>query len=146
MDTRELFARLLRCEAESEGKGGMEAVATVIMNRVRVPYGEYHTVNQGDLRKVIEQTCQFACLKTVIGGAPHNQNVWAMTPTAIQYEVADWAMNGGIHSGAGSKCLWYMNPFKPECPQKFPYNGTGYWFTRIREHCFYNPTSAYADT
>ena len=41
MTTRELFARLIRCEAGGEGINGMRAVATVVMNRVRVPYGEY---------------------------------------------------------------------------------------------------------
>ena len=67
MDTRELFARLIKCEAGGEGIDGMKAVATVVMNRVRVPYGEYERVCQGDLREVIIQTCQFSCYKTSIG-------------------------------------------------------------------------------
>jgi N-acetylmuramoyl-L-alanine amidase len=146
VDTRELFARILKCEAEGEGENGMKAVATVIMNRVKVPYGEYRRVCEGDVRKVIEQQCQFSCLKTVIGGAPNPQNVWVMTPDKIQYDIVDWAMNGGVYTGVGNECLWYMNPFRPKCPDVFPYNGTGYWFTRIQQHCFYNPTSAYADT
>ena len=50
MDTREMFARLIKCEAGGEGEAGMKAVATVVMNRVRVNYGEYHRVCQGDLR------------------------------------------------------------------------------------------------
>ena len=36
MDTRELFARLIECEAGGEGEDGMKAVATVIMNRATV--------------------------------------------------------------------------------------------------------------
>lgn len=146
MDTRELFARLIRCEAEGEGESGMKAVATVVMNRVRVAYGEYQRVNQGDLRRVIEQTCQFSCCKTVIGGEQNPQNVWSATPEDKYYRVADWAIQGGIHSGAGADSLWYMNPFRPECPNFFPYNRNGYWFTRINQHCFYNPTNAYAQT
>ena len=64
MDTRELFARLIRCEAEGEGEDGMQAVATVVMNRVRVPYGEYQRLwVLGNLRRVIEQLCQFSCYK-----------------------------------------------------------------------------------
>lgn len=59
MDSRELLARMIKCEAGGEGEDGMKAVATVIMNRVRVPYGEYQRVNQGDLRKVMEQPYQF---------------------------------------------------------------------------------------
>lgn len=146
MDTRELFARLIKCEAGGEGIDGMKAVATVIMNRVRVDYGEYHRVDQGDLRKVIEQQCQFSCLKTVIAGEDNTQNVWVLTPEAIHYEVADWAMGGNIFLGAGADALWYMNPFNPVCPPYFPYNMTGYWYTRINQHCFYNPTEAYAET
>ena len=146
MDTRELFARLIRCEAEGEGESGMRAVATVVMNRVRVPYGEYQRLCLGDLRLVIEQACQFSCYKTVIEGSQNPQNVWALTPSAEHYRIADWAINGNIHPGAGSECLWYMNPFLPDCPNFFPYNRTGYWYTRIGNHCFYNPTNLYAQT
>ncbi len=146
MDTRELFARLIKCEAGGEGVDGMKAVATVVMNRVRVAYGEYHRVCQGDLRKVIEQMCQFSCLKTVIGGEQNIQNIWVLTPESVHYEVADWAINGGIFLGVGNDSLWYMNPFQPQCPKFFPYNKTGYWYTRINQHCFYNPTTAYTQT
>ena len=146
MDTRELMARLIRCEAEGEGENGMQAVATVVMNRVRIAYGEYQRVNQGDLRRVIEQPGQFSCLLSVIGGVPNTQNVWVKSPAPVHYRIADWAINGGIHSGAGVDSLWYMNPFIPQCPNFFPYNRTGYWFTRINQHCFYNPTNAYAQT
>lgn len=146
MDTRELFARLIKCEAGGEGLAGMRAVATVVMNRSKVPYGEYHRVCRGDVRRVIEQMCQFSCLKTVIGGVPHNQNVWVISPEPIHYEIADWAMNGGTYTGVGSNVLWFMNPFSPQCPNFFPYNRTGYWFTRVNEHCFFNPTEAYAST
>ncbi len=74
MDTRELFARLIKCEAGGEGVDGMKSVATTVMNRVRVPYGEYRRVNLGDLRRVIEQPGQFTCMKTAINGVPNTQN------------------------------------------------------------------------
>ena len=38
---RELFARLIQCEAGGEGDTGMRAVASVVINRVRAPGGEY---------------------------------------------------------------------------------------------------------
>ena len=38
---RELIARMIQCEAGGEGDNGMKAVASVIMNRVNVPNGEY---------------------------------------------------------------------------------------------------------
>ena len=146
MDTRELFARLIKCEAGGEGIDGMRAVATVVMNRVRVPNGEYQRLGQGDLRRIIIQACQFSCYKTIIGGADNTQNVWTATPENIHYQVADWAINGGIHSGTTADPLWYMNPFMPTCPNFFPYNQTGYWFTRINKHCFFNPMPSYAET
>ncbi len=146
MDAREMLARLLKCEAGGEGEAGMKAVATVIMNRVRVDYGEYHRICEGDLRRVIEQICQFTCMKTVVGGQQNTQNIWVSTPEEIHYQIADWAMGGGIYTGVGNVSLWYMNPFNPQCPNIFPYNGTGYWFTRVNQHCFFNPTEAYAET
>ncbi len=146
MDNRELFARLIKCEAGGEGVEGMRAVATVVMNRVRVPFGEYRRICMGDIRRVIEQACQFSCYKSTIGGVRNNQNIWTATPEEIHFQIADWALSGEIFTGVGSQCLWFMNPFSETCPNKFPYNGTGYWFTRVNQHCFFNPTEKYADT
>ncbi|MCX7614988.1 MAG: cell wall hydrolase [Clostridiales bacterium] len=137
---------MIKCEAGGEGEAGMKAVATIIMNRVNVAYGEYRDICQGDLHRVLVQACQFSCYKTVIGGVPNVQNIWSMTPEPIHYRIADWAIQGGIHPGTGNLALWYMNPFNPQCPNFFPYNGTGYWFTRINQHCIFNPTNAYAQT
>ena len=47
LDDRELFARLIQCEAGGEGENGMKAVASVVMNRVNAPGGEYARVGQG---------------------------------------------------------------------------------------------------
>lgn len=145
MSERELFARLIKCEAGGEGLDGMKAVATVVMNRVHVAYGEYLRTGQGNLRRVIEQPYQFTCLLTTVYGEENIQNVWAMSPEQIHYEVADWALAGNKHWGAG-ECLWYMNPFRPDCPPVFPYNGTGSIFNRVGQHCFYLATPMYADT
>ena len=50
--TRELLARLIKCEAGGEGDDGMAAVASVVRNRADVPYGEFFRVSQGgDIRK-----------------------------------------------------------------------------------------------
>lgn len=145
MDVRELFARLIQCEAGGEGEAGMRAVASVVMNRVNVPYGEYFRVCQGDLRKVIEQQGQFDCLRDVVGGRPNTQTVWNMTPQQIHYDIADWAMSGGILGAVGNS-LWYFNPYNPECPLYFPYNGSGVIQNRINNHCFYIPTNKYPST
>ncbi len=38
-DTQELLARLIQCEASGEGTVGMQAVATVVMNRANAATG-----------------------------------------------------------------------------------------------------------
>ncbi len=144
MTTRELFARMIRCEAEGEGEDGMKAVASVIMNRVNVAYGEYLRTGQGDLRRILEQPYQFTCYMDTINGVPNPQNVFNITPDAIHYEIADWALSGNILQGV-DQSLWYMNPYGI-CPDYFPYNQSGVIHNRIREHCFYLPTSYYAQT
>jgi len=65
---RELLARLVKCEARSEkGRTGMKAVATVVLNRVQVPYGEYARISQGgNIRNIIFQQGQFDCVSETI--------------------------------------------------------------------------------
>lgn len=145
MTARELFARLIKCEAGGEGESGMKAVATVVMNRVHVAYGQYLRTGQGDLRKVISEPGEFTCMMSTVYGEVNPQTVWASTPEQIHYDVADWAMAGNKHSGVG-ECLWYYNPFSPECARYFPRNRSGSLFNRIGQHCFYYPTSLYAQT
>ncbi len=142
---RELLARMIKCEAGGEGENGMKAVATVIMNRVRVPDGEYHDVCQGDVRKVMYQKGQFDCMRSVLGGVPNPQTIWANPPEAQHYAIADWALSGHRLWGIGSS-LWYFNPFKPSCIQYFPYNRNGVFQVRVTQHCFYNPTARYFQT
>ena len=55
----ELLARLIQCEAGGEGDNGMRAVASVVMNRVNVDYGEYGRFNT--IPEVIFQRRQFVC-------------------------------------------------------------------------------------
>ena len=142
---RELLARLIKCEAEGEGDTGMKAVATVVMNRVHVAYGEYQRVNQGDLRKVVFQPGQFDCVRETLGGRPNLQTIYNAHPEQIHYDIADWALSGNKTYNLGVS-LWYMNPFIPQCPIYFPYNQSGVQNSRIREHCFYDPTPRYAQT
>lgn len=144
-DNRELLARILKCEAGGEGDNGMKAVASVIMNRVNVAFGEYQRIGQGDIRKIIYQKGQFDCTRSVLGGQPNPQTIWANPPDQIHYDIADWAISGHRLFTVGAS-LWYFNPFSPSCPYTFPYNGTGSFQVRVVKHCFYNPTAAYAET
>jgi N-acetylmuramoyl-L-alanine amidase len=145
ISTRELFARLIKCEAGGEGENGMKAVATTVMNRVNVAYGQYLREGRGSLRRIIEAPYEFTCLLNEIGGQPNPQTVWSNPPEQIHYDIADWALAGHKHWGAGES-LWYMNPFATACPPYFPYNRSGVQFNRVNEHCFFIPTALYAQT
>lgn len=124
----------------------MKAVATVIMNRVNASEGEYSRVSQGgNIRNIIFQTGQFDCARETINYVYNPQNIYNMVPTEIHYNIADWALSGNKLNEIG-ECLWYLNPFNPNCNNTFPYNGSGTFHTRIGQHCFYRPTAIYADT
>lgn len=142
---RELFARILKCEAGGEGEDGMKAVATIIMNRVHVADGEYQRTGLGSLRRIIEQPYQFTCMMGEVYGEPNPQTVWSCPPEQIHYDIADWALSGNVLT-AVAPCLWYYNPFSPVCEDTFPRNGSGSLYNRINEHCFYQPTSMYYET
>ena len=145
LDTRELFARLIQCEAGGEGTDGMRGVATVVMNRVEINYGEFSRVNNGgDIRAVITQPYQFTCMQEFTGGRYNPQNVYNMNPEDIHYEIADWAMAGGRLQGVDDS-LFFFNPYSSICPTYFP-TEVGVIHNRVGDHCFYTPTSAYANT
>lgn len=124
----------------------MKAVASVIMNRVNVPVGEYSRVSQGgNIRNIIFQTGQFDCTRETIRNEYNPQNIYNMVPTEVHYNIADWALSGNRLNEIG-ECLWFLNPFRPTCASTFPYNGSGTLHTRLGEHCFYRPTPTYEDT
>ena len=124
----------------------MKAVATVIMNRVYVPTGEYARISQGgSVRNILFQPGQFDCETETIANQYNSQNIYNMTPTDIHYNIADWALTGNRLNEMGD-CLWYLNPFRPSCSSTFPSNGSGTLHTRLGEHCFYRPTSLYPQT
>ena len=140
---RELFARLIQCGAGGEGENGMKAVASVVMNRVNITYGEYGRL-QKNIRSILNQPGQFDCMRETIGGRYNSQNIYNMRPEQIHYDIADWAIAGNRISNLGS-ALWYYNPFEANCRQNFPSN-VGSLVIKIGKHCFYNPTDAYSET
>lgn len=145
LSAREILARMIQCEAGGEGQAGMEAVATVIMNRVHASGGEYLRTGGGDLFKVLYQPNQFDCASEQLYGKYNPQNIYNMIPEQIHYDIADWALGGGALNAAGD-CLWYFNPFAKVCEDEFPRNGSGKYHTRVNQHCFYRPTPIYYQT
>ena len=143
MDDLELFARTIQCEAGGEGDSGMKAVASVIMNRVNVSYGEYGRKVK-NLQQAILMPGQFNCASTELGGQYNPQNIYNMRPEQIHYDIANWAIAGNRLAGLG-QALWVYNPYDAGCRPNFP-SAVGAYVVRIGNHCFYNPTEAYADT
>ena len=146
MTTREMLARLIKCEAGGEGDNGMRAVSSVITNRTNVSYGEFARVsNGGNMRAIMQENGQFTCLMETVNGQYNSQNIYNMDPEEVHYEIADWAIANNTLSAVGD-ALFYFNPFNPNCPDLFPSNGTGIFYNRIHQHCFYGPTQKYAST
>jgi len=142
MTDLEILARTIQCEAGGEGTAGMQAVASVIMNRVNITYGEYAPLST--VREVVFQQYQFTCAMTTVGGYNNPQNLYNMNPDALHYEIAQWALGGGRLTGLGY-ALWFFNPYSTVCRTNFP-SSVGIFTTRIGDHCFYNPTGEYALT
>ena len=141
----ELLARLIQCEAGGEGVLGMEAVASVIMNRVNAAEGEYARVSDGgSLSNIIFQQGQFACAAAVRDGEYNPQNLYNMQPEPIHYEVAEWALLGNRVTDLGD-ALWFYAPYSQPCRTFFP-NQNGEFIARIFGHCFYVPTEYYKNT
>ena len=138
----ELLARIVKCEAGGEEENGMKAVASVVMNRVNVTYGEYSRYKT--VRAVVFQPRQFVCAMETVGGEYNAQNIYNMTLEQIHWDIAEWAMAGHRLTNLGT-ALWFFNPYSPECRTYFP-TRVGVFAIRIGDHCFYNPTDAYADT
>ena len=138
---RELLARLIECEAGGEGDIGMKAVASVVMNRVNINYGEYSRVGDGSIRSIVLQPGQFVCAETVVNGYNNPQNIYNMNPTDVHYNIADWAIAGNRLPGFGNS-LWFYNPFQADCRPFFP-SEVGYFVTKYQKHCFYDPTDRY---
>ena len=145
MSDRELLAKLIKCEAGGEGDNGMRAVASVVMNRVNAPGGEYARVSMGgSIRNIIFQPGQFVCASETENGRYNPQNLFNMNVEQIHLDIADWAILGNRLFNLG-QALWFFNPFAPTCQANFP-SEIGYFNVRIGKHCFYNPTNLYYET
>ena len=139
----EILARTIKCEAGGEGDTGMKAVACVVMNRVNITYGEYGRLEKS-IRAIVYQPGQFDCVRETIRGQYNPQNIYNMRAEQVHYDIANWAIAGNRLTNLGF-ALWYFNPYSPTCRPYFP-SRVGEFVIRIGNHCFYNPTDAYAET
>lgn len=143
VDDLEILARIIKCEAGGEGEIGMKGVACVVMNRVHITYGEYGRLEK-TIRAIIYQPGQFDCVRETIRGQYNPQTIYNMQAEQVHYDIANWAIAGNRLTNLGF-ALWYFNPFSPTCRTYFP-SRVGQFVIRIGDHCFYNPTDAYAQT
>ncbi|MCC5803627.1 cell wall hydrolase [Rossellomorea vietnamensis] len=125
-----LMARMMRAEAEGEGKQGMLYVGNVIVNRAKADCLDFKKVRS--IRQVIFQ---------VQGGnysfeAVQKGNLFYNRARSVEKKLAKknldyWAMHPAKYA------LWYFNPYAP-CPPTWydqPFAG------QFKNHCYYEPAA-----
>ena len=131
----DLMARMMRAEAEGEGRQGMLYVGNVIVNRARANCLDFRDV------RTIEQV-----LFQIQGG---NYSFEAVQKGNLFYERAReserrlakqvidfWREHPGKYA------LWYFNPYGPCPPTWYDQPLTG----QFKSHCFYEPLPGTCDS
>ncbi|MFZ3591480.1 cell wall hydrolase [Bacillus sp. DJP31] len=122
-----LLARLLRAEAEADGKQGMLMVGNTGVNRTRGACLDFKKIRT--IRQMVFQSP---------GGFEATQKgYFYQAPRASEIELARKVIAGQrLHPAEFS--LWFFKP-SGSCPAQW-YNQ---WNTgRFKSHCFYKPTAA----
>lgn len=120
-----LLARLLRAEAEGEGKLGMLMVGNVAINRVRAKCYEFKNVNS--ITKMIYQRPG--------GFESVYYSYFFQAPRNNEIALAKRVINGERFSPA-TRSLWFYSTYTPGCKAKW-YNQ---WNSgKFKNHCFYAP-------
>lgn len=123
-----LMARMMRAEAEGEGKLGMLLVGNVIVNRLKA-----NCLDFKGLRTIPQVIFQ------VQGGnysfeAVQKGNVFYQSPRSAEKRLAKQNLNYWTNFPA-KYSLWYFNPHAP-CPPTWydqPMSG------QYKQHCYYEP-------
>ncbi|WP_078548405.1 cell wall hydrolase [Litchfieldia alkalitelluris] len=123
-----LVARMMRAEAEGEGKLGMLMVGNVIVNRLKADCLDFR-----DLRSIRDVIYQ------VQGGnysfeAVQKGNLFYSPARGVEKDLAKkvlkyWRQHPSQYA------LWYFNPYA-ECPPTWynqPFTG------KYKQHCYYEP-------
>jgi len=121
-----LLARLLRAEAEGEGRLGMLLVGNVGVNRIRS-----NCLDFKGLRSVPQMVFQSP------GGFEATQKgYFYQRARESERRLARRSINGErFHPATNS--LWYFRPAAESCPSQW----YGQWNTgRYKAHCFFSPT------
>jgi N-acetylmuramoyl-L-alanine amidase len=122
-----LLARLIRAEAEGEGKLGMLMVGNVGVNRAKSACLDFKDITS--IQKMVFQSP---------GGFEATQKgYFYQRARPSEIELARKAIKGGRYHPA-SYSLWFFKP-GGNCPaQWFNQSNSG----RYKSHCFYTPTQS----
>jgi N-acetylmuramoyl-L-alanine amidase len=126
----DLVARMMRAEAEGEGKQGMLYVGNVIVNRLVADCPDF-----ADLRSIEDVIYQ------VQGGnysfeAVQKGNLFYERARPTEQRLAKQVLDYWRDHPA-KYALWYFNPYGP-CPDSWygqPFTG------QFKQHCFYEPAA-----
>ena len=121
----DLLARLMRAEAEGDGKMGMLLVGNVGVNRVRANCLDFKNINS--ITNMVYQNP---------GGFEATQFSYFYQPAReIDKKLAKRVINGERFVPA-TTALWFYNPFGEDCRSQWfgQYNSGVY-----KSHCFYQP-------
>jgi len=125
---RDLLARLMRAEAESDGEIGMMLVGMVGINRVVSDCSDFK--NLYDIEDMVYQNP---------GGFEaiyYSYFYQAARPSELR--LVDRLLEGERFE-PGTYALWFYNPYQPSCPAQW----WGNWNSgRYGEHCFYIPSAS----
>ncbi|HEY8395878.1 MAG TPA: cell wall hydrolase [Bacilli bacterium] len=123
-----LLARLMRAEAESEGKLGMLMVGNVGVNRVRancLDFVNIRTISQ----MVFQRPGGFE--STMFG-------YFYQAAREMEIQLARRTINGETFHPA-TRALWFYNAFQESCRAQW----FGQWNSgRFKSHCFYAPVES----
>jgi N-acetylmuramoyl-L-alanine amidase len=124
----DLVARMMRAEAEGEGKQGMLYVGNVIVNRLVADCLDF-----ADLRTIPQVIFQVQggnySFEAVQKGSAFYQRARESEKRLAKQTLDYWRDHPAKYS------LWYFNPFGPCPPTWYGQPRTG----QFKNHCFYEP-------
>lgn len=122
---KKLLARLMRAEAESDGKKGMLCVGNVVVNRALAKCLDFKDINTIE-RAVMQKPGGFeATSKSYFYQAARSQDI----------TLANRVLQGERFSPA-TRALWFYNSFGEPCMEKW----WNQWNSgKYKSHCFYAP-------
>lgn len=123
-----LLARLMRAEAESDGKKGMLCVGNVVINRALANCLDFKKINTIE-KAVMQRPGGFeATMKSYFYQAARGQDI----------KLARRVINGERFVPA-TRALWFYNSFGEDCRAEW----WGAWNTgKYKSHCFYAPSES----